>query len=183
MKGFSFGFRCLISHPSNILASSKPRTSGVQEWIPILNKGSFTNGEIVRQQCWKIVKCMDGMSCTYVTSSEWAARIKPVQEKELLGRKTVALNNKDQTNDSSIYDEYRRKKNPQRPITDKKNPQSFWPPNPLKISYGRHWGVVRRAMIWSFRVSTWQVRRVRNSGGTGFGLELNVKPVWLLRCR
>ena len=67
---------------------------------------------------------------------------------------------------TAIFDEY-RKKNPRRPITEeKKNPQSFWPPNPPKISYGRHWGVVRRAMIWSLRAWAWKVRRVRNSGVT-----------------
>ena len=49
------------------------------------------------------------------------------------------------------------KKNPWRPIAEeKKHPQSFWPPNPPKTRYGRHWGVVRRAMIRSFRVSTWK---------------------------
>ena len=69
------------------------------------------------------------------------------------------------------------KKNSKADYRIKKNPQSFWPPIPQKISYGRHWGVVRRAMIWSFRISTWKVRRVRNSGVTGFGLELKVKTV------
>ena len=48
----------------------------------------------------------------------------------------------------------------------------FW-----NLSYGRHWGVVRRAMICSFRVLTWKARRVRNPGVVGFGLELNVKTV------
>ena len=66
-------------------------------------------------------------------------------------------------------------KTPRMPIAEK--PSKFRPPNPRKISHGRHWGVVRRAMICSFRVLTWKVRRVRNSGVTGFGLELNVKTV------
>ena len=39
-------------------------------------------------------------------------------------------------------------KNPRKPITEeKKTPRCIWPPNPPKNSYGRHWGVVRRAMI------------------------------------
>ena len=42
-------------------------------------------------------------------------------------------------------DEY-RKKAPQRPITYK-NPRCFRSPNPPRISYGRRWAVVRRAMI------------------------------------
>ena len=37
-------------------------------------------------------------------------------------------------------------KNPQRQITEEKT-RCFRPPNPPKTSYGRHWGVVRRAKL------------------------------------
>ena len=67
-------------------------------------------------------------------------------------------------------------KKPLRGRLQKKNPPRwFRPPNPPKISHGRHWGVVRRAMIWTFRVCAWKFRRVRNSGVTGFGPKVNVK--------
>ena len=77
----------------------------------------------------------------------------------------------------NIYEEYREKTLKGR-LQKRRDPRRCSrPPNPLNISYGRHWGVVRRAMIWSFRILTWKVRRARNSWAMGFGLELNVKCV------
>ena len=49
-----------------------------------------------------------------------------------------------------MYDEYRRKKTPRWPITEKLNLEVFDHQIHQKISNGRHWRVVRRAIYEDF---------------------------------
>ena len=67
-----------------------------------------------------------------------------------------------------IYDEYIRK-------TPLKGRLQFLTTKSTNV---RHWDVVRRALIRTFRILTWKVRRVRNSGVTQNCIIIAL-PLWL----